>query len=253
MAIGFDKTSVNKQTESKASKKVDTEDVDSYDNYDAALENDVVATKKRNIIIGAAIGLVALGVLGAFLGSSKSDDNQSDTNIDSAVSTTTDDGDNQSQQTNESQSNGAQQNDSNAIYDTDGNTIDPNGINPGITDYKHSINNQTSPYVYDASDYIKDLNGLDVSAVYNVESTNYIVDYVSYETRRAEIDDGMELYWLEAKYSGKTYRIQVPFYYFKDLGTEGICKVEMEVLSLVGGGKIISYMEVVDDSYTGRK
>lgn len=135
----------------------------------------------------------------------------------------------------------------NSVYNSDGTTKDANGINPGITDYDDAKNNQTGATVYAASDYIKDLNGLDVSAVYNVESIDFVEDYVSYETRRAITDEGMEMYWLEADYNGKSYRIQIPFYYYRSLGTSGICKVNVEVLTLVGGGKIVSYMQVIPE------
>lgn len=136
----------------------------------------------------------------------------------------------------------------NGIYTPEGEVISDDAINPGMTDYAESEKNQTTPYVYKDSEFIKDLNGLDVSAVYNVQSRNYVQDYVNYETRRAIMDDGMELYWLEVIYKQKRYRVQVPFYYFKDMGTEGICKVEIEVLTLEGGEKIISYMQVIEDS-----
>ena len=136
----------------------------------------------------------------------------------------------------------------NNVYDEDGNVIAKDAIDPGITDYYASEANTTTEKVYSASDYIKDLNGIDVSAVYNVQNRAYIQDYVNYETRRAIIDDGMELYWLEVVYNDKKYRVQCPFVYFKDLGEKGICKVEMEVLTLEGGGKIISYMQVMPDT-----
>ena len=135
----------------------------------------------------------------------------------------------------------------NSVYNTDGTTKDANGINPGITNYDEATNNQTGATVYSASDFIKDLNGLDVSAVYNVESIDFVEDYVSYETRRAITDEGMEMYWLEADYNGKSYRIQIPFYYYRSLGTSGICKVNVEVLTLVGGGKVVSYMQVIQE------
>lgn len=211
-------------------------------------------SKKSIAIVGITAGVLVLGLVGAFSGiSNKRNSNAEPDDVldfDSAINS---DDTVQPVDAGIADESGDTANSTSDVYDADGKTIDPNGINPGITDYKHSTNNQVSPYVYNESDYIKDLNGLDVSAVYNVASTDYVVDYVSYETRRAIIDDGMEMYWLEVKYSGKKYRVQVPFYYFKDLGKEGICKVEMEVLTLVGGGKIISYMEVVDDNYTGRQ
>lgn len=138
----------------------------------------------------------------------------------------------------------------NGVYDEDGNVIDPKAIDPGIKnsdDYDGDATDQTTAKVYNSADFIKDLNGVDVSAVYNVESRNYVYDYVNYEMRRATIDDGMEIYWVEALYNDKKYRIQIPFCTFIKLKDKGICKVQIEVLNLEGGGKIISFMQVVDD------
>ena len=129
---------------------------------------------------------------------------------------------------------------SNGVYDADGMTLNPDGINPGIGTAQAS--DTTSATVYSPDDFIKDLNGLDISAVYEVGDISYVYDYVSYEKRRALIDDGMELYWLEAEYQGKKYRIEIPFTYFKNLRSSGICRVMVEVLTLKNGGKVISYM-----------
>ena len=137
--------------------------------------------------------------------------------------------------------------DGNIIYNEDGEVVNKDAINPGLTTYD-TEQSQTTATVYSASDFIKDLNGVDVSAVYNVASRDYVFDYVNYEAKRAIMDDGMELYWLDVKYNDKDYRIQVPFLRFKDLKASGICKVQVEVLTLEGGGKIISWMQVVDDS-----
>lgn len=152
-------------------------------------------------------------------------------------------------------------------------TADPNAKEKGITDsdgtegdisddlagnddsfvqgdpnYGDSNNNATSNRIFNENDYVKDLKGADVSAVYTVSNRNYIKTHVSYTAKRAIIDDGMEMYWLDVLYKKKKYRVQVPFYYFKDLEDEGICRVEIEVLNLEGGGQIISYMQVIDES-----
>lgn len=138
---------------------------------------------------------------------------------------------------------------SNGIYDEDGNIItqDEDVIDTGLPNFEDSTNSQTTATVYSDSDFIKDLNGVDVPAVYNVKSRDYVKDFVNYEAKRAIIDDGMEMYWLEVVYNGKHYRVQVPFYVFKDLDKTGICVVELEVLTLEGGEKIISYMQVITD------
>lgn len=144
------------------------------------------------------------------------------------------------------------------IIDTEGTENDVNddlannedSFVQGDPSYDDSNNNTTSGKVFDENDYVKDLKGADVSAVYSVSSRNYIKTHVSYTAKRAIIDDGMEMYWLDVVYKKKKYRVQVPFYYFKDLDDEGICRVEIEVLNLEGGGQIISYMQVVDESNT---
>lgn len=139
----------------------------------------------------------------------------------------------------------------NGVYDEEGNVVDPNGITPGQPDYQHSTNNTTSSKVFDVNDYVKDINGLDVSAVYQEASLEYVVDYVSYVAHRGLVDNGMEMYWLDVEYNGLKYKMQVPFYYFKDLKETGICRVEMEIIHTMDGGKIISYMHIVSENYTG--
>lgn len=115
----------------------------------------------------------------------------------------------------------------------------------GLPEFDPKENGVTTATVYSASDYIKDLNGYDIPAVYEVANRTYVRDFVNYEAKRAIIADGMEMYWLEVVYKDKPYRCQVPFYIFKDLETTGICVVELEVLTLEGGEQIISFMQVV--------
>lgn len=142
------------------------------------------------------------------------------------------------------------------VYDENGNPIysaetneliDDNAIDPGAPDYDSSDKSHTTPIVYGADDYLKDINGVAIAANYNVIRRDYVFDYVSYVAKRGIIDDGMEVYWLEADYEGKKYRIQVPFYYFKDFSETGVCRVQIEVLNIEGGGKVISYMNVVGE------
>lgn len=118
----------------------------------------------------------------------------------------------------------------------------------GLPDFDDAdSNNTTTAKVYSASDYIKDLNGSDIPAIYEAVSRTYIKDFANYEAKRAIIDDGMELYWLEITYKGKAYRCQVPFYIFKSMDEAGICVVEIELLTLEGGEQIISFMQVIQD------
>lgn len=142
------------------------------------------------------------------------------------------------------------------IYDENGNpvyskednsVVNDDALDPGAADYSNSDKNTTTSKTYDSNETLKDINGVDINATYNVVSRDYLYDYVSYTAKRGIIDDGMEIYWLDADYHGKKYRIQVPFYYFKDFEEKGVCKVQVEVLNIEGGGKVISYMQVVDN------
>lgn len=249
--------------------KKDTIEVEDL-NVDETEFNDVgssnASTSKfpsKLVVVGICIAVVIAFVVVSMLlnrtdsGGSVGDSNTVDTvegadNTDNADNTTVNGTDNVTtdNQSGASDSNSEQTENSNGVYDENGNTIDPNGINPGAPNYQESTSDTTSATVYNASDFIKDLNGLDISAVYREASVSYVTDYVSYEAHRAIIDNGMELYWLEAEYNGKKYRVQCPFYYFKDLGATGICKVEVEVVNTTDGGKVITYMQVVPDDYT---
>ena len=120
-------------------------------------------------------------------------------------------------------------------------------VTVGLPEFDPKENGATSATVYSASDYIKDLNGYDIPAVYEVSSRSYIKDFANYEAKRAILADGMEMYWLEITYKEKPYRCQVPFYIFKDLETTGICVVEIELLTLEGGEQIVSFMQVVSN------
>lgn len=141
----------------------------------------------------------------------------------------------------------------NPIYDSYGDVVNEDAIDPGFSDKSNTVfgNVGSAPKeIYDADDYIKDINGVDVAAVYNVDSVDEVIDYVNYSKKRAIIDDGMEMYWVEVVYEGKKYRVQVPFRTFRYLKDKGICKMKMEVLNISGGGKIISYMSAVNDDNT---
>lgn len=136
----------------------------------------------------------------------------------------------------------------NGIYDQDGNIISDKQdiIDPGnaYTTTEAESTTTTSATVYSANDFIKDLNGLDISAVYNVKSISYVHDYANYEKKRAIMDQGMELYWFELTYKGLKYRMQVCYDDYKNFDDMGIVQVNLEVLNLEGGEKVISFAEV---------
>ena len=249
MAIGFKDTNAPKKREQKFDdeeemKSVDDLKDDGYDNPSS------FKLKPIHLVIGVGV-VIVLGF--AFFVAKNNKSGMKITKVESTESEVSD----ATGDSGVGQQSGSDQ----AIYDEYGNLISANGIytedgeiisddaiNPGIADYDNSDKNKTTPKVYSDTDFVKDLNGVDVSAVYNVQNKEYIQDYVNYETRRAIIDEGMEMYWLEAVYKGKKYRLQVPFYYFKDLDESGICKVEIELLTLEGGAKVISYMQIISDN-----
>lgn len=121
------------------------------------------------------------------------------------------------------------------------------GFRVGDTNYKDSKKNTTTARYFDANDFVKDLEGNDVKAVYSYKDRTYIKDHVAYTAKRGIIDDGMEIYWIDVVYKKKKYRVQVPFYYFKDFDDTGICRVEIELLTLDNGSQIISYMQVISE------
>lgn len=148
---------------------------------------------------------------------------------------------------------------SNGVYDVNGNLIvdDKSGyIEPGDNDYNDGLtvdengelSAKTSATVYSSTDFIKDLNGVNIPAVYTVKDISVVYMNVNYEKRRAIMDDGMELYWIEVDYGGKRYRCTTTFARFKVLKNRGICRVCAELLTLENGEHIISYMRVVDDN-----
>lgn len=124
--------------------------------------------------------------------------------------------------------------------------VETEGFEPGVIDYDSNENMKNSDTLDSPTDFLKDLNGISIPIDYNVESIDYVRDYVNYTKHRASIDDGMELYWIEISYKGKDYRCTIPFWRYKAMDDSGICITQIEVLTLEGGEKIISNMVVVD-------
>lgn len=250
-AEGRKRPSADSEIENVDRTKQDTEDEDLYDENIPEDYNDVGAGRNASSLIKVALAVVIAIVLIAVLVFLFMNRRPKETEQDPDFEVVQDDGiaDNESS-TGEGSSTveGAVYDENgNMIYNEDGEIVGKDAINPGITEYD-SENSETTATVYSASDFIKDLNGIDVSAVYNVISRDYIYDYVNYTAKRAIIDQGMEMYWLDVVYNDRNYRMQIPFYRFKNMKESGICKVQLELLTLEGGGKIISYMQVVDDS-----
>lgn len=219
LKLGLDNTT-------SKSKKTDEGDISDVE-YEEMEEKEPGSLFKNKIVIIAIIAAVAVIGIFLFLGnrgnSSKNTGIEAETNGDDNSETTfnTDQTEELTETESESQ------------------------FNPGSVDY--SDGELRTPERLDAStDFLKDLNGIEIPVSYNVKSVDYVCDYVNYAKRRASMDDGMELYWLEITYNNLHYRCTIPFWRYKSLNDEGICIVKMEVLTLEGGEKVISYMGVVD-------
>lgn len=227
MAIGMQKNVQNRGPRSTTSPK-QSEDVEGVDVIDVSKKFD-----PKFIIIGVVVVLIVVGIVILFTTKSNNKGKGDAKKVENTETA-------QQVDENSTESDVEGENDSVEVQTGD-------KISPGTRDLWDEGIYSTPATVYSATDYIADLNGNNVSAVYNVSEKNYVTDYVSYTSKRAIIDNGMEMYWLEADYDGKAYRIQIPYQYYVNLGDKGICKVNMEVLTLEGGGTIISYMQVVNE------
>lgn len=241
MAIGFKKPEEDQK---------DQEPVNTVDDL-TEQKDDEIPNKKPIAIVAAVVAVVL--VVGVIIGlramSNKGGSSDATTNnISQNTTQESSDGSSDSQS-----SQGSQSSDANTDQDayngenvyTPSPTPESNQFTEGDPNYEDSTKNKTTNKIVSADDFVKDLEGDDVSAVYQVEHREYVDAHVSYTAHRAIVDDGMELYWIDVEYKGKKYKVQVPFYYFKDFGDTGICKVNMEVLYLENGGQVISYMQVI--------
>ena len=211
MKLGIDADQINKD-QSDLDNKLDWDDSD-----DSGASGGV---KRHNlIIVFIVIAVIIIAAIIFFLGKSGS--------------TTQDD-----EQTTQSQS---AQIDPQQSMETEKETT----AMPGAIDYYNNDNMKTSDTLDQVTDFLKDLQGVSIPVDYTVTEINYVRDYVNYTKRRASVDEGMELYWIDIVYNDKKYKCTIPFWRYKAMKDEGICIVEMEVLSLEGGAKVISNMVVV--------
>lgn len=250
MGIGMNKGGGAKQAPKPKTKPENvaesSEEVDDIDDFTVSQSRGL---DKRFIILGVVAIVVVIAIIFAVSFSKKSNtptDTETQTSEQLQQNSTT--GDATGTLVGDSDVTSGTTGEEDTYKANNGGTSSDNTIKPGITNYDEDLSVMTTgATVYSANDFIKDLNGLEVPAIYNVESMEYVTDYVNYETRRASIDDGMELYWIEAKYHDKKYRVQIPYCYYKSMQDTGICKVNMEVLNLVGGGQLVSYMQVIPE------
>lgn len=122
-----------------------------------------------------------------------------------------------------------------------------NTINPGLPDPEKGKQNVNNGTIEDASGFLVDINGNKIPENYTTEKIVTETDFISYVKKRGITADGIELLWLDAEYKGQPYTVQVPFKIWKELDSQGITVVEMEVLYLQDDAKVISYMKVKEN------
>lgn len=117
-------------------------------------------------------------------------------------------------------------------------------IKPGITDpSKDRYVKNYSPVEKDT--FVSDLNGKKVKENFEIASIETITDFISYTKKRAVTADGIELYWLDAKYKGKKAKVQVPFKIFKELDPVGVTVVDVEVVKVANEDISLPPSEIV--------
>lgn len=124
---------------------------------------------------------------------------------------------------------------------------DTNAINPGLPNTENGQNKVNNGKLTPSGDFLKDVNGNQIPANYEVKQVKEETDFVNYEKRRGVTGDGVELLWLDAEYKGIPYTVQVPFKIWKELDPKGITVVSMEVLYLDQDRKVISFMSVKEN------
>ncbi|WP_394861653.1 hypothetical protein [Paraclostridium bifermentans] len=120
-------------------------------------------------------------------------------------------------------------------------------VNPGLPDTKNGNKMTNGGEMSDPKGFISDVNGNKIPKDFVVQRVADETDFVNYIKRRGITGDGVELLWLDAQYKGIPYSVQVPFKIWKELDPQGITVVDMEVLYLENGAKVVSYMKVKDN------
>lgn len=121
-------------------------------------------------------------------------------------------------------------------------------VKPGIPNFYGVGEDENDDYLYNPNLVTKDLNGNQVPTNYVVIDSDEVTDYITYKKYRAATGNGLEFYWLEAEYKGQPYKVQVPYSVYSKLDYSGITVVTMEVLTLEGNSKMITYMTVKEDA-----
>lgn len=123
-------------------------------------------------------------------------------------------------------------------------TMQDGNINPGLPDTQNGNKMNNSGALSDPKSFISDVNGNKIPKDFVVQRIADETDFVNYTKRRGMTGDGVELLWLDAQYKGIPYSVQVPFKIWRELDPQGITVVDMEVMYLESGAKVVSYMSV---------
>lgn len=121
-------------------------------------------------------------------------------------------------------------------------------VSAGIPSLYGNGSSTNNSALTNSSEILKDLNGNTVNPNYQVVANNTVTDFINYKKYRATTGNGLEFYWLEAKYKGGDYKVQVPYSIYSKLDSEGITVVDAEVLTLDNGSEIVTYMSVRKDA-----
>lgn len=125
---------------------------------------------------------------------------------------------------------------------------DSSEVSVGIPSLYGNGSSTNNSALTNSSEILKDLNGNTVNPNYQVVANNTVTDFINYKKYRATTGNGLEFYWLEAKYKGGDYKVQVPYSIYSKLDSEGITVVDAEVLTLDNGSEIVTYMSVRKDA-----
>ena len=113
---------------------------------------------------------------------------------------------------------------------------------------RNSSDSPPLPQSHAGSDsFVKDLDGADISELWEAKTITYIQDYVSYTKHRAITDSGVEIYWLEGDYKGLTCRMNIKYRHFRTLADSGVVVCNIEIVETVNGNKLITWFSPIED------
>lgn len=72
-----------------------------------------------------------------------------------------------------------------------------------------------------------------------------VKDSISYIKHRAQMDEGLEIYWLEGKYKGKNCMLTIPYSIYQSIADEGAIDVNVEVVTDKTGSQTITNISAI--------